>query len=192
MDFSIIIMLTQPFVPTCQGIMKDHYSTDQNQIEVNSFRVSVHYTFRFKSLHQIRMNFSCKNSTVALWKRKRVTILSLAGEFFLVFRLLSGLFIVWYTQHQREFLPGFLEWITCSKEHNSLSNRYSGAEVMWDSNFLYIPGFSTTIRTKKFRHADNSGTERSQDREMGIGIFCYANTLEAWIYWVFKDVASII
>lgn len=36
---------SQPFVPTFKGIMKDYYSTDQNQPGVNSFRVSVHYTF---------------------------------------------------------------------------------------------------------------------------------------------------
>lgn len=38
MDFFIIIMLTQPFVPTFEGIMKDYYSTDQNQFEANSFQ----------------------------------------------------------------------------------------------------------------------------------------------------------
>lgn len=116
----------------------------------------------------------------------------LASEYFLVFSLLSVLFIVWYAQPQREFLPGFLEWIICSKEHSSPSNRYNGAEVMWHSNFLYISRFFTTIRTKKSRHADNSGTERNQDREMGIDIFSYANILEAWICWIFKDVASLI
>lgn len=41
----ITIMLTLPFVPTFKGIMKDYYSTDQNQPGLNSFRVSVHYTF---------------------------------------------------------------------------------------------------------------------------------------------------
>lgn len=41
----ITIMLTQPFVPTFEGIMKDYYSTDRNQPEVNSFKVSIHYTF---------------------------------------------------------------------------------------------------------------------------------------------------
>lgn len=56
-------------------------------------------------------------------------------------------------------------------------NRYSGAEVMWDTHFFYISGF---IRTKKVIHEDTSGTERGQDREIWIGIFCYANALEAW------------
>lgn len=188
MDFSTIIMLTQPFVPTLEGIMKDYYSPDQNQTEVNSFH----------SLSIIHLDLNHCIKFVWIFPAKIPQLLleektgHLASEYFLVFSLLSVLFIVWYSQHQREFLPGFLEWITCSKEHNSSSNTYNGAEVMWHSNFLYISGFSTTIRTKKSRHADNSGTERNQDREMGIGIFSFANTWEAWICRFFKDVASLI
>lgn len=186
--FSIIIMLTQPFVPTLEGIMKDYYSTDQNQTEVNSFHSLSIIHLDLNHCIKFLWIFPAKIPQLLLEEKTG----HLASEYFLVFSLLSVLFLVWYAQHQRESLPGFLEWITCSKEHNSPSNRYNGAEVMWHSNFLYISGFSTTIRTKKSRHADNSGTVRNQDREMGIGIFSYANTWEAWICGIFKDVASLI
>lgn len=53
----------------------------------------------------------------------------------------------------------------------------SGAEVMWDTNFLHIASFSTIIATKNIDMGTWMGLRfRDQDKEIGRS---------SWIYWIY-------